>query len=680
VLQPFPSKFYEEGEEGSTVDKSQWDAVRLMLTNPLAIVQGPPGTGKTFVSIVALRLLLSKMKDRDPPIIVATQTNHALDQLLRYIGTEIPDSFARLGGRSKDDGIVKMRTLFELRRQLDSSNRIHDPKGTRRQASHTLRAHGQMISNALSFFKNDEPDINHFVEAGILDKEQADSIVRGDDWVGAERDTGNPLLQWLGRQVKESWSGIPLQELDEMIEEAEAVLEPEAIDERKAEANTDDFLDVLRGQFIPICQKWVGKGEAMGQAQADNLLQNRDMQLIPAGQRGRLFNYLMDQYKNYVRAKIREIARHYAKAAKHFKLGGFERDMGGILNKQKLIGMTTTGLSKYRAMVNVLKPKILLIEEAAEILEAPVVAGLLPSIEHIMLVGDHQQLKPQCQIKDHQGDPFYFDLSMFERLVKNKFDYRMLTKQRRMIPEVRRLLKPIYGDVIEDHECVKGRDDVPGMGSINTFLWKHDFVEGKDASSSTMNEEEARMIVGFCFYLLHNGVKRQNITIVTFYNAQRRLINKKLAEEARNHTEFFDYNADDKSTWFKVVTVDSYQGEENEVIILSLVRSNSRDVIGFAGIENRVCVALSRARNGLYIFGNMDMFARVSGTWEIVQRIMSDPLIPRTGREFPITCEKHGNTCMIMSPDMWADLDGGCNVPCAELLPCGHVCPLLCHS
>ena len=54
----------------------------------------------------------------------------------------------------------------------------------------------------------------------------------------------------------------------------------------------------------------------------------------------------------------------------------------------------------------------------------------------------------------------------------------------------------------------------------------------------------------------------------------------------------------------KVVNVDSYQGEENDIIILSLVRSNVDDKIGFVGVSNRICVALSRARKGLYIFGN----------------------------------------------------------------------------
>jgi len=56
----------------------------------------------------------------------------------------------------------------------------------------------------------------------------------------------------------------------------------------------------------------------------------------------------------------------------------------------------------------------------------------------------------------------------------------------------------------------------------------------------------------------------------------------------------------------KVQTVDNFQGEENDIIILSLVRSNDKLNIGFLKISNRVNVALSRARHGLFLFGNLN--------------------------------------------------------------------------
>ena len=67
-----------------------------------------------------------------------------------------------------------------------------------------------------------------------------------------------------------------------------------------------------------------------------------------------------------------------------------------------------------------------------------------------------------------------------------------------------------------------------------------------------------------------------------------------------------------------MTTTDNYQGEECEVVLLSLVRSNKEEKAAFVKIANRVCVALSRARDGLYIIGNFDMIRKSSDLWETV--------------------------------------------------------------
>jgi Rad3-related DNA helicases len=95
------------------LDESQWSALNRMLTKKLAIIQGPPGTGKTFTSIAALRMMLSNKDPKDPPIIIAAQTNHALDQLIKHISV-FEKNYVRLGGRTSDPEIRK-RTPYEIR-------------------------------------------------------------------------------------------------------------------------------------------------------------------------------------------------------------------------------------------------------------------------------------------------------------------------------------------------------------------------------------------------------------------------------------------------------------------------------------------------------------------------------------------------------------------------------------
>jgi helicase required for RNAi-mediated heterochromatin assembly 1 len=116
ILENWPSAPEEN------LDKSQWAAMQQILTKRLAIIQGPPGTGKTYVSKIALQVLIENKKAGDPPIIVAAQTNHALDQLLGHVANFDPD-YIRLGGQTKKPE-VKKRALYEVRqREEDCSER-----------------------------------------------------------------------------------------------------------------------------------------------------------------------------------------------------------------------------------------------------------------------------------------------------------------------------------------------------------------------------------------------------------------------------------------------------------------------------------------------------------------------------------------------------------------------------
>ena len=70
--------------------------------------------------------------------------------------------------------------------------------------------------------------------------------------------------------------------------------------------------------------------------------------------------------------------------------------------------------------------------------------------------------------------------------------------------------------------------------------------------------------------------------------------------------------------WFNLVAQIKYSlpflsGEENDIIIVSLVRSNKDDKVGFVKTQNRICVTLSRAKLGMYVIGNLEMLVKNSG-------------------------------------------------------------------
>lgn len=87
--------------------------------------------------------------------------------------------------------------------------------------------------------------------------------------------------------------------------------------------------------------------------------------------------------------------------------------------------------------------------------------------------------------------------------------------------------------------------------------------------------------------------------------------------------------------------MDNYQGEESKIILLSLVRSNNENKIGYLALRNRICVALSRAREGFFMIGNMDLLSKNSPVWHDVRSELERQ--NAIGSELTLRCQTHDN-------------------------------------
>ncbi|KAL8683219.1 MAG: hypothetical protein Q9186_000831 [Xanthomendoza sp. 1 TL-2023] len=619
----------------SDLDASQMDALHRILSKELAVIQGPPGTGKTHVSVVALKVLLENKRVEDPPIIVAAQTNHALDQLLRHIASVEP-KFIRLGGMTLDQEIIKQRTLFEVKQSTKLGIVPGGLKGPALAGMRSLIHEMQTLLKPLTEGKPFGEEV--FKAHKILTEEQCKYLLKGaEKWV----DTTLPdsvtaaIHKWAGEELIEANHRTNPEDYGFEYEEMD--LEYEQLKELEAEGKVgdgDDDNDALRGERVVFSEPWTGRGQT-GRSKVDYelLLKESDLWTIAPESRGPLYRHMQQRIKETMRGKMRQLVREYDKRAIDLKIGKWEVDTN-FLKESNIIGCTTTGLSKYRGLLHSLQPKIVLIEEAAEVLEAQVAAACFDSLEHLILVGDHQQLRGRCNERELEGKPWFLDVSMFERLVRNHVGFTQLIRQRRMHPEIRRGLIPIYPN-LEDHPSVELRAPVPGMGPMNTYFFSHAWPEDADNLMSKVNRTEAVMVVGLFNYLINNGMKTKDITVLTFYNGQRKLI----LSELRKHPNM-------QGEAFRVVTVDSYQGEENGVILLSLVRSNWMNQIGFLSIANRVCVALSRAQRGFYVFGDARLLSKQSHLWFKIVKVMSEKP-RRIGFFLPLTCVNHGVTTYV---------------------------------
>lgn len=216
------------------------------------------------------------------------------------------------------------------------------------------------------------------------------------------------------------------------------------------------------------------------------------------------------------------------------------------------------------------------------------------------------------------------------------------------------------------------------------------------ASVSKQNEYEVKMVKQMVRYMAQQGYGTSAQVVLTPYFGQLSLLRRELAREndpVLNDIDSFDLiragllspaSASQKKRPLKLSTIDNYQGEESDIVILSLTRSNPDGDIGFMVSPERLNVALSRARKSLIIIGNPSTFIasrKGGGLWSLFFALLAEtnPIVDG----LPVRCAQHPSREMILSTPGDFEIacpDGGCSAPCGALLRCGkHECVQKCH-
>ncbi|MBQ6379047.1 MAG: AAA family ATPase [Prevotella sp.] len=258
----------------------------------------------------------------------------------------------------------------------------------------------------------------------------------------------------------------------------------------------------------------------------------------------------------------------------------------------------------------------LFIDEAAQALEA---ACWIPirKVSRVILAGDHCQLPPT--VKSFAALKAGLGKTLMERIVENKPEVVTLLKvQYRMNEEIMRFSSDwFYGNQVESAPEVKNRSildlDIP-MSWIDTsefelpedgsLTFKEEFV---GESFGRINKAEAELtLLALENYFKKIGKERIlderiDVGIISPYRAQVQYLRRQLK----------------KKEWVKpfrhlisVNTVDGFQGQERDVILISLVRANDDGQIGFLRDLRRMNVAITRARMKLIILGDASTMTR----------------------------------------------------------------------
>ncbi|KAG6151133.1 hypothetical protein E4U37_005302 [Claviceps purpurea] len=615
-----------------SLDKSQLLAFNKATSEEVALIQGPPGTGKTFTSNVILQSLVDTfgMPDLpDSPIIVVAQTNHAVDQLLKkYIDDRGSDTVVRLGRRSSDE--LKAFSLGE---------RMYNSKNARGQSTKQFTTKLKSIIKCLENAGNQAIEVVNaetLKNFGVLSAAQYDSLVDDDEWESSgaqvQEKHDDPLSRWLGDADL-----TPARQQEEVQEEGQ-------IKDRR-----------WRGAQISFVPLEDSAAAFPNEGYARHLLErSTNLYDVRPEKRPYVYKFLLTQLRDIrnPRSGLIELLASYTENCKVMKeVKDMNRAQFILRAGFKVVACTATGLLKHKRILAQLRPRVLLMEEAAEIREADTIAACLcfPTLEHLIMLGDHQQLQPHANLHELSLDPYRINISMFERLIKIGLSHGTLLEQRRMIPPLREVVQLFYPDVIDSPSISKLPTSVPGV--LQPLWWfQHDWQEmrsriGSDCTTIE-NVMEARMIVLFVQYLVEiQGIHPTRITMLTFYNGQARLIRGELARNACLARRA-------PSSEWSVRTVDGFQGEENDFILLSLVRGPN-GVPGFLASDNRAIVALSRAKLGLYIFGHRDVLLRTPKsrqTWSKVIHMMRHS----SGQTLRLLVD--GEERRVGQPDDWASI------------------------
>ncbi|KDP20224.1 hypothetical protein JCGZ_09856 [Jatropha curcas] len=244
---------------------------------------------------------------------------------------------------------------------------------------------------------------------------------------------------------------------------------------------------------------------------------------------------------------------------------------------------------------------MVVIDEAAQASEVAVLPPLALGAPRCVLVGDPQQL-PATVISKAAGTLLY-SRSLFERFQQAGCPTMLLSVQYRMHPQIRDFPSRYFyqGRLTDSESVIKLPDEMYYKDPLLRPYVFYDVTYGREShrggSVSYQNIHEAQ----FCLQLYEHlqktlkslGLGRISVGIITPYKLQLKCLQH----------EFSAILKSEEGKDIYINTVDAFQGQERDVIIMSCVRASNHGV-GFVADIRRMNVALTRARRALWVMGN----------------------------------------------------------------------------
>ncbi|KAG8703433.1 hypothetical protein FRC09_004163 [Ceratobasidium sp. 395] len=573
----------QELVRSSFLDKSQVEAVLDALTREISLIQGPPGTGKSYTGVEIIKLL---MRNGVTPIVLMAFTNHALDHMMLSVLENVTKNIARLGSRSADERISQ----FSLDKLTRDSTEHKGTIGSKWKAMKEAEDEMNELMNSMVKKHVPRQEMNITIIQEFSD--HYDNIFTPPRWIGAlytehtssdagwgvsdNKKKGNPnkLEFWRdGRDL--SWLSPPdpkktatgLKTANRYAVDVQSEGQDHQLQVQKHRAHLLSFLQKHGHSSIPSISTT-----------------NRPLEVLEKDDRVWSMS-LLERKKLFQRWKVAalerigdsrlndfvRLRRNHAEARQQYQ-DIQDQVQVNLLKNVHVIGCTTTGAAKLVSLFASIQPRVMIVEEAGQVLEAHVLAALVPSISQVIMIGDPLQLRPnlvnyKLSTDNHDtGKIYQFDRSLMERLSQSGLHMSRLDVQRRMRPDISSLIRNTLYPGLVDNPCVLNYPDVRGM-SNNMFFLSHSHEEcgGGEDSVSKYNEYEVDMIYAFVKHLLR--FKGEITTVVDERDIDQ------LAEHGVE-TDIATVEQIELSKRVLIRTLDNFQGEEGDIIILSLARNS----------------------------------------------------------------------------------------------------------
>lgn len=551
-------KRYDQPEKNVSLNEAQRIAFQRLIANgPLSLLQGPPGTGKTEFIAAFVHYLFDVQKVRN--ILLVSQSHEAVNTAAERIRKHCQ----RLG--------TDLQLVRFSNREIADSEILEDVFSPNLVGQKRAQLNVNKISNICQLGRSMGLPEDYLRKRAELAFDIGVQIRRYQKIVKSSKDETvdedeKCLRKKLEKSIKEQAQAMELRELVEIDE-----ILPKFISELNHKHNIQQFESIQAGKLIDLTQD--------------------------------MLEALSNERTNYDEFLAR--------------------------SRQLVIG-TCVGIGQRHIGIADNLYDWVIVDEAARSISSEL-AIAMQSGTRILLVGDHKQLPPLYS-EEHKnalarrlgiskrGEELDQALgSDFERVFLSEYGKQTcatLKTQYRMAPAIGSLVSAcFYENVLENG---KTDNDVPNIYFMlperikscvtwldTTSLPNAYHEQGKSGSLS--NRAEADVIIGILQDLANDETfmnsepvqkclekNEQAIGVICMYGEQKKLIRKKFNERSWNN---------DFRRLVKIDSVDSYQGKENRVIILSLTRYDKTYSTGFLHLPNRINVALSRAMDKLVIVG-----------------------------------------------------------------------------